>query len=108
MIYHVTTLQDWESQRVNQNLFRLIIIKKDLFIAAQAQLAGVVDRYFKGRSGLVLLHLDESKLKAELKYEISTNDEEFPHLYGAINCEAIISVMSFRLDLSFQIYTHSV
>ncbi len=93
MIYHVTTLQDWESQKGKPE-FIPADYNKEVFIhcCTQAQLAGVVDRYFKGRSGLVLLHLDESKLKAELKYEISTNDEEFPHLYGAINCEAIISV----------------
>ena len=65
---------------------------KDGFIhcCTPAQLAGVLKRYFKGASGLVLLHLDESKLKAELKYEPSTSDEKFPHLYGAINCDAVV------------------
>jgi len=58
------------------------------------QLTGVMERYFKGKTGLVLLQLDESRLTAELKFEISTNDEMFPHIYGAINRDSIFKVMA--------------
>lgn len=58
------------------------------------QLDRVKERYFKDTTGLVLFHLDESKLKAQLRFEISTNGEKFPHLYGPINREAIIRVTS--------------
>ncbi|GHN01236.1 hypothetical protein WSM22_27250 [Cytophagales bacterium WSM2-2] len=93
MIYHITTSQDWESQKDKPD-FLPADYHKEGFIhcCTSEQLAGVMERYFKGKTGLALLHLDESKLKAELKFEASTNDEEFPHLYGAINREAIIAV----------------
>lgn len=95
MIYHLTTLLDWESQK-HKGDFTPVDYHKEGFIhcCTDDQLAGVRERYFKGKTGLVLLYLDESKLKSELKYEVSTNDEKFPHLYGAINREAIVSVQS--------------
>lgn len=93
MIYHVTTLQDWELQK-GKSEFIPSDYHREGFIhcCTTSQLAGVLERYFKGKTGLVLLHLNESKLKAELKYEISTNDEEFPHLYGVINRDSIAMV----------------
>ncbi len=93
MIYHVTTLQDWESQQVKLEFIPADYYREGFIpCCTTSQLSGVLKRYFKGKTGLVLLHLDESKLKAELKFEASTNDEEFPHLYGAINRDAIAKV----------------
>lgn len=53
------------------------------------QVQGVLSRYFKDVDNLLLLHIDEKKLIADLKYEVSTGHEKFPHLYGVINKEAI-------------------
>ncbi len=93
MIYHITTSQDWESQQDKADFIPIDFYKEGfIHCCTQAQLAGVLDRYFRGKTGLVLLHLDESRLLAELKYEISTNSEKFPHLYGAINRAAIIEI----------------
>lgn len=93
MIYHIVTEQDWRRHR-NESDFVPADYHREGFIhcCTAAQLAGVRERYFKGKTGLVLLHLDEAKLKAELKYEVSTKDEKFPHLYGPINSEAIVKV----------------
>lgn len=94
MIYHITTSLDWESKK-NEPGFIPADYHKEGFIhcCTEQQLAGVLERYFKGTTGLVLLQLDHSKLKAELKFETSTNDEKFPHLYGAINRDAIVDVV---------------
>ena len=93
MIHHVTTLSDWQSQEGKSEFLPLDYFKEGFaHCCTPAQLSGVLERYFKGKTDLVLLHLDESKLKAELKYEASTNDEEFPHLYGAVNREAVVRV----------------
>jgi uncharacterized protein (DUF952 family) len=57
------------------------------------QVAGVLDRYYKNKTGLVLLHIDESKLVPHLKYELSPNvNEIFPHIFGAVNLAAIVNV----------------
>ncbi len=91
MIYHITTLQDWELQK-HQESFLPVDFHKEGFIhcCTAEQLPGVKERYFKGKRNLVLLLLDESRLKADLKFESSTNNEKFPHLYGAINIDAVV------------------
>jgi uncharacterized protein (DUF952 family) len=93
MIYHIAMASDWESQK-NELEYVPTGYYREGFIhcCKDIQLEGVKERYFRGQSGMVLLHVDESKLKAVLKYEASTNDEEFPHVYGPINREAIIAV----------------
>ena len=53
---------------------------------------GVIERYYAAEESLVILEIDPSKLKSELKVEESTNDELFPHIYGPINMDAVISV----------------
>lgn len=95
MIYHITTVQDWELQKDEEN-FLPPDFHREGFIhcCTEHQLAGVLDRYFKGKTGLVLLHLNDLKLEPELKYEASTNEEKFPHVYGAINREAVVKVTS--------------
>jgi uncharacterized protein (DUF952 family) len=45
------------------------------------------------QTGLVLLWIDAGRLTSELRYERITPDgEEFPHLYGPLNIDAVISV----------------
>jgi uncharacterized protein (DUF952 family) len=94
MIHHVTSKQEWKSQESNPE-FTPADYYKEGFIhcCVPLQLAGVLERYFKGKTGLVLLHIEESLLKAELKYETSTNNEKFPHLYGGITRQAITKVV---------------
>jgi len=93
MIYHITTEQDWDASK-DRHDFVPADYHREGFIhcCTVSQLTGVKERYFRGKTGLVLLHLDETNLKATLKYERSTNDEMFPHVYGPINREAVLRI----------------
>ena len=93
MIYHITTTEDWERNKGLNEFFPADYAKEGfIHCCTKQQLEGVLHRYFKGKTNLVLLHLDEAKLISELKYELSTGNERFPHLYGAINSEAIVDI----------------
>jgi len=92
MIYHVTTQAAWQ-QAKQQGSYQHISLEKEGFIhnCSRAQLAGVLDRYYKNETGLLLLHIDESLLEAELKYELAPSvNEEFPHIFGPINIDAVV------------------
>jgi uncharacterized protein (DUF952 family) len=64
-----------------------------IHLSTEHQLVGVIDRFYRGVSGLVLLHVDETKLTAPLVYEqLDGADEPFPHLYGALDIDAVVAV----------------
>ena len=55
------------------------------------QVQGVLNRYYKNQTDLLLLHIDETKLTALLKYELAPSvNEEFPHIYGSLNLDAVV------------------
>lgn len=93
MIYHVTSEAEW-NRYAGMEFFLPDAFEKDGFIhlSTEKQLAGVLQRYYKGREDLMLLTVDESKLEAVLKHEPSTGNELYPHLYGELNKSAIIKI----------------
>jgi uncharacterized protein (DUF952 family) len=94
MIYHVTTQNAWQ-QAMQQGFYVAPSLATEGFIhlSTEAQVAGVLERYYKGQTNLLLLHIDENKLLAELKYELAPSvNELFPHVYGVINIDAVINL----------------
>jgi uncharacterized protein (DUF952 family) len=54
----------------------------------------VLKGYYHCEADLLLLHIDESKLVPVLRYELATSiNEEFPHIFGRLNLDAIIKVL---------------
>ena len=45
--------------------------------------------FYRGQSDLVLLGVNENRLKAELRYDEVPNHGTFPHLYGELNLDAV-------------------
>jgi uncharacterized protein (DUF952 family) len=97
MIYHITTNTAW-LKFADHDYYTPDGFRKDGFIhcCKASQLSGVLHRYFQGMSDLVILHIDEQMLRAELKYECATDNEFFPHLYGPLNKDAVVKTKSFR------------
>jgi len=93
MIYHVVPAHEWTDQE-GSDYFTPASFAREAFIhcCTQTQLVGVLERYYKGQTDLLLLTVDEQILEFPLKYEKATNNEFFPHLYGAINKNAVITV----------------
>lgn len=90
IIYHITTKEWWakfealdyyESPTLNEEKF--------IHLSTAEQVAGVLERYYAGQTNLLKLHVDTEKLSAELKYELATNNELFPHLFGRLNKSAV-------------------
>ena len=47
-------------------------------------------------------------MKAEIKYELASNGQEYPHVYGAINIDAIIDVDPFPKEKGIYITRVSI
>ncbi len=92
-IYHVTTLRQWEDA-LRDGVYRGDTLDSEGFIHAStaSQVDGVLTRFFKGKTGLVLLEIETERLTAPLKFEPATDAHElFPHLYGSLNVDAVAS-----------------
>ncbi len=94
MIYHVVTAVNWQ-KALQQDFYEAESIALEGFIhtSKAEQVQGVLERYYKNQSDLLLLHIDETKLTAPLKYELAPSiNEEFPHIYGRLNLDAVIKI----------------
>ena len=54
------------------------------------QLDGVIERYYSDEPRLVILKISANKLKSKWVSEPSTGGEEYPHVYGPINLNAVV------------------
>ena len=94
MIYHVVTKEKWQ-QSLEDGFYEADSLATEGFIHAskENQVAGVLERYYQGQAELLLLHIDETKLVPVLKYELAPSvNEEFPHIFGRLNLDAVINV----------------
>jgi uncharacterized protein (DUF952 family) len=94
MIYHITTKAEWQAAE-QKGFYEAPSLHTEGFIhtSEEAQLQGVLDRYYQGKKDLILLHINEERLTSPLKYELAKSvGEEFPHIYGAINLDAVDKV----------------
>jgi len=95
-IYHITTAAAWEkAQLVGAYVADSLAIEGFIHCSTQDQVAGVLERYYKGQTNLVKLIIDKSKVTSPLIFELATSiNEVFPHIHGPIDIAAIISVES--------------
>lgn len=107
MILHITSYKEWERAK-HSNQYIAPSLESDGFIHCSTvkQVIDTANLFYKGQNGLVLLCIDETKLKSECKYENPTGGSDhnpdvgnlFPHIYGPINMSAITKVVDFPVD----------
>jgi uncharacterized protein (DUF952 family) len=96
IIYHVTTAAEWKSAQ-EKGFYESASLKTEGFIhcSEQHQVAGVLERYFKDKNGLVKLVIDTNKLSSRYVQEWSPSTmDTFPHIYGPVNPEAVIDIVA--------------
>lgn len=94
MIYHVVTNQRWQAA-LTLGFYEADSLATEGFIHAsmEEQVKGVLERYYQNQRGLLLLHIEETKLLAELRYEMARSvNQVFPHIYGRLNIDAVIQI----------------
>lgn len=107
MILHITSKGEWLAAR-QRGEYTAPSLETEGFIhcSTEKQVLHVANAFYRGKHDLLLLVLDEAKLKPELKWEapagpsaagISESDS-FPHIFGPINLTAVASVLDFEPD----------
>ena len=92
LIYHIVLPEVWKSVK-NGSSYSAASLDTEGFIhcSYDHQLDGVIGRYYANEPELVILTIDPAKLTSELVEESSTGGEIYPHIYGAINLDAVIN-----------------
>ena len=107
MILHITSKQEWlEAQARGEYIAPSLQTEGFIHCSTENQVLHVANAFYRGRNDLVLLKLDEAKIKPELKWEPPagppapgiSNSDKFPHIFGPINLTAIASVLDFMPD----------
>lgn len=71
-----------------------------IHLSRREQLAGTLERHFRGRDDLVLLAVRVDRLpEGTLRWERSRGGEVFPHLYGTLGVACVERVFDLPLDM---------
>jgi len=99
MILHITTHEAWR-QAQEDGVYIPASLKTEGFIhlSTPEQVVATANRFYRGQTDLVLLVVDTERLEPELLYEESEPGEWFPHLYGPLNLDAVVSVQPISSD----------
>lgn len=92
MIYHLVEKSFWSQVKTSYAPDSLRL-EGFIHFSTEKQVDRTYNRFYQGMA-MNLLHVDESKLTAELKYE-AADGELFPHLYGELNLDAIVKVEAY-------------
>ena len=69
-----------------------------IHLSCGSQLAGTLDRHYRGMAGLMLVAVDLAALGDTVRWEKARGGELFPHIYGHLPIEAVVSVGAVERD----------
>jgi uncharacterized protein (DUF952 family) len=67
-----------------------------IHLSCSSQLAETLDKHFAGVDGLMLVAVDLSRLDDTVRWEPSRGGQLFPHIYGPLPIEAVVSVAALE------------
>ena len=96
IIYHITDHALWQ-EALERGTYRHPSLAAEGFIhcSSEAQLQPTLDRYFAEAKEVVVLGIVDRRVKQSLKWEESTNEELFPHIYGGFEITAVEEQFSY-------------
>ena len=95
MIFHITSRAAWESA-LGAGIYETDSLATEGFIHCSTadQYIWVANQRVRGRTDLVLLHIDPARLRSQVRYEnLEGGETLFPHVYGAIPIGAVLNVV---------------
>lgn len=93
LIYHVVLPEIWETFKTRPS-YQAASLQTEGFIHCSFanQLDGVLRRYYRNAGKVLILSIETEKLKSKLVVEPSTGGEDFPHIYGRLNHNAVVKI----------------
>lgn len=105
MIYHLAYKNDWnQAQRSGEyrQSTKGRTLEEQGFIhacAKPAQVDQVANAFYRGDSGLLVLIIDEAKVRSQIRRDpVPGFDTPLPHIYGPLNPDAVIDAVPLETD----------
>ena len=97
-VFHITERTSYAAA-LESGSYEADTLESEGFIhcSTREQVLRTAERFFAGRTGLVLLCIEAVRLGDRLRYE-AADGESFPHCYGPIPLEAIPAVIAFPCE----------
>jgi uncharacterized protein (DUF952 family) len=109
-IFHLVACEQWARAEAAGS-YAPVSLDNEGFIhfCTDRQLLRTADRFFADREDMLVISVREDRLHAPLRYEW-VDGQEFPHLYGALNLDAVVDVVelprgadgSFELPVAYR------
>lgn len=99
IILHIVTLDAWKTRHL-AGFYKSDSLDTEGFIhcSTSKQVVEVANYLFRGRNDLLLLILDEKRILSRIVYEGLENGEQYPHIYGPLNIDAVNEIVDFIPD----------
>jgi uncharacterized protein (DUF952 family) len=108
-ITKVITRKNWEDFKTKAVLNeQSLIIEGFIHCSFLHQSTEVANKHFKNESDVMLLILNPELVNAEIKYELASNGEEYPHIYRPLNVDSVTEIVPFEklADSSFHLLSN--
>ena len=106
LIYILCPPAVYEAAR-RQGVYESDSLATEGFIHAspENQLTRVANKYYRQHAELCVLTVDTTRVTLEIKWEVISNGDVYPHIYGPLNMDAVVSVRTVprQVDGTYQI-----
>ena len=86
-VYRVMLNNEWDEFKKKKKFFgnKLDIQSGFIHLSTKSQIKNTIKKYFKNENSIIIFKINVKDIAKNLKWEISRNNQLFPHLYGFIN-----------------------
>lgn len=98
LIYHIVPASLWVQHSGHSYRAESLATEGFIHCSHPEQVARVANLFYADQPDLMLLGIDPARLTSPLRDEDIGTGESFPHVYGPIHHEAIVSVQRLERD----------
>ncbi|MGG3523487.1 DUF952 domain-containing protein [Bacillus pseudomycoides] len=99
MITKVMEKSEWEVAKAKGNIMEASLMQEGfIHCSFLEQSLQVAEKHFSTEMELVLLVINPSLVEVEIKYELASNGQNYPHIYGTVNANAVVKVVELQKE----------
>lgn len=100
LLFHITTQDNWKEYKKSGN-YQPESLDSDGFIhcSTGSQLEDTANRLFGDKDEILLLVIDATMIREDVKYEEDRETgDKFPHIYAPLNVNAVIDKIDIKAE----------